>query len=76
MQRQRIPAESFRIRGLPDFLHAQDITLEVRPTELRRSLVILRIGRQAVAAQNPLTTGRDPRRDLSGDKVGPPAGPE
>ena len=53
MQCQRVPAEPFGVGALRYLLRSQDITFEVRPAELGRTLVILRIARTPVAAQDP-----------------------
>src|SRR5277367_168691 len=52
MQRQSVAAEAFCVGCLADFLYAQDIAFEVRPTELALALVVLQVTGTAVAAKN------------------------
>ena len=52
MQRESVAAEAFRVGCLADFLYAQDIAFEVRPAELARALLVLRVTATAVAAKD------------------------
>src|SRR5579863_10174668 len=78
MQGQSVTAEAFRVGSLADFLDAQDIAFEVRPTELALALVVFQVTGTAVAAEDSgeyftqqlnqhLGSARD--RDLVKDEV-------
>ncbi len=70
MQSEGVAAESFRLRGLGNLQYSQNVAFEVRPAKLSLSLVVFQITGTAVAAKDPLTTGKDSRPGLSADKVG------
>jgi hypothetical protein len=52
LEPQRVTAEVPGLQGLGQFLRAPQVPREVRPAELQEPLVIARLRRQAVAAQN------------------------
>jgi len=65
LQREGLATESFRRRGLSQFLRTQQIAREVRPAELSLSRRVRRRGRQAVAAEHATERGTEqPPQDV------------